>query len=52
MHIEHIPARPGRSAPWPGWVPAQLIDVFAARGIAAPWTHQAAAASHAHAAGM
>jgi DEAD/DEAH box helicase domain-containing protein len=49
MHIEHIPARPGRSAPWPGWVPAQLIDVFAGRGIIAPWTHQAAAASHAHA---
>jgi DEAD/DEAH box helicase domain-containing protein len=49
MHVEHIPARPGRQAPWPEWVPAQVIDVFADRGIAAPWTHQAAAASHAHA---
>ena len=48
-HIEHIPARPGKPAPWPDWVPAQVIDVFAGRGISAPWTHQAAAASHAHA---
>ena len=49
MHVEHIPARPGKAAPWPDWVPAQVIDSFAGRGIAAPWTHQAAAASHAHA---
>jgi len=49
MHVEHIPARPARQTPWPDWVPAQVADVFAARGVAAPWTHQAAAASHAHA---
>jgi DEAD/DEAH box helicase domain-containing protein len=49
MHVEHIPARPGRPAPWPDWVPAQVVDVFAERGIIAPWSHQAAAAEHAHA---
>ena len=49
MHVEHIPARPGRPAPWPDWVPAQVVDVFAERGIIAPWSHQAAAATHAHA---
>jgi DEAD/DEAH box helicase domain-containing protein len=49
MHVEHIPARAGTSAPWPEWVPTQVVDIFASRGISAPWTHQATAASHAHA---
>jgi DEAD/DEAH box helicase domain-containing protein len=48
MHVEHLPARPGRPAPWPDWVPAQVTEVFARRGINAPWSHQAAAATHAH----
>ncbi len=49
VHVEHIPARAGRPADWPGWVPAEVIGAFAARGISAPWSHQAAAASHAQA---
>ncbi|MBV9204959.1 MAG: DUF1998 domain-containing protein [Actinobacteria bacterium] len=49
VHVEHIPARPGREAPWPQWVPAGIIEAFAARGIHAPWTHQATAAEHARA---
>jgi DEAD/DEAH box helicase domain-containing protein len=47
VHVEHIPARAGRQVPWPPWVPGEIIDAFAARGISAPWTHQAIAASHA-----
>jgi DEAD/DEAH box helicase domain-containing protein len=49
VHVEHIPARAGREVPWPPWVPAEVVGAFAARGISAPWTHQALAASHAQA---
>ncbi|HZR54190.1 MAG TPA: DEAD/DEAH box helicase [Streptosporangiaceae bacterium] len=48
MHVSHIPGREGRRVPWPAWVPADIAAVFGARGIDAPWSHQAAAASHAH----
>src|SRR6266567_7618588 len=37
VHVEHIPARPGREVPWPQWVPAEVMSAFAARGIRAPW---------------
>ena len=49
VHVEHIPARAGHQVPWPAWAPAEITDAFARRGIAAPWSHQAAAASHAEA---
>jgi DEAD/DEAH box helicase domain-containing protein len=49
VHVEHIPARAGSEVPWPPWVPAEIVGAFAARGISAPWTHQALAASHAQA---
>ena len=49
VHVEHIPARAGREVPWPPWVPAEVIGAFTARGIRAPWTHQALAADHAQA---
>jgi DEAD/DEAH box helicase domain-containing protein len=49
VHVEHIPARAGREVPWPPWVPAEVTGAFAARGIQAPWSHQADAACHAHA---
>ena len=49
VHVEHIPARDGRQVPWPSWVPAPVTEAFAARGIAAPWCHQALAADHAQA---
>ena len=48
VHLEHIPARAGQ-VPWPSWVPAPVAEAFAARGIRAPWTHQALAADHAQA---
>ena len=49
VHVEHIPARPGRQVPWPSWVPAEIISAFADRGIHAPWSHQAEVACHAQA---
>lgn len=48
-HVERVPARPGRTVPWPGWVPEELRNRLAARGIPAPWSHQEAAASLAYA---
>ena len=49
VHVEHIPARAGQEVPWPSWVPAPVADAFAARGVRAPWSHQALAADHARA---
>jgi DEAD/DEAH box helicase domain-containing protein len=49
VHVEHIPARAGREVPWPSWVPPEVTGAFAARGIRAPWSHQALAADHAQA---
>jgi DEAD/DEAH box helicase domain-containing protein len=43
-HVEHVPAREGRRADWPVWVPQLLIDRLALQGVPAPWEHQAAAA--------
>ncbi|GAA2759975.1 DEAD/DEAH box helicase [Actinopolymorpha rutila] len=43
-HVEHVPARQGRTAEWPSWVPPQVLDRLAAYGIHRPWTHQAHAA--------
>ena len=48
-HVERVPARPGRTARWPSWVPDGLRAALADRGIPAPWTHQAAAAELAYA---
>jgi DEAD/DEAH box helicase domain-containing protein len=47
-HVERVPARVGRAAPWPAWVAPELVTALGARGIEAPWEHQAAAASLAH----
>ena len=48
MHVEEIPARPGESVPWPGWVPAGVTQALSRAGVPAPWAHQAAMAEHAH----
>jgi DEAD/DEAH box helicase domain-containing protein len=47
-HVERMPARAGRPAPWPAWVPGELRSALEAHGIAAPWSHQAEAAELAH----
>ena len=44
-HVERLAARTGRAAPWPSWADPALIAALEARGIAAPWEHQATAAS-------
>jgi DEAD/DEAH box helicase domain-containing protein len=44
-HIERVPAREGRTAPWPAWTDLTVRDAFTAQGISAPWEHQAAAAT-------
>jgi len=43
-HVERLPARTGRTAPWPAWVPEPLRQALAERGVSAPWQHQAEAA--------
>jgi DEAD/DEAH box helicase domain-containing protein len=43
-HVEHVPARIGRAADWPAWVPQLLVDRLALQGVTAPWEHQAQAA--------
>jgi DEAD/DEAH box helicase domain-containing protein len=47
-HVERLPARPGKTAPWPGWAAPALVAAYEGRGIAGPWEHQAAAATLAH----
>jgi DEAD/DEAH box helicase domain-containing protein len=48
MHVEELPARPGESVPWPGWVPDEITQALSRAGVAAPWAHQVAMAEHAH----
>ncbi|WP_300012317.1 DEAD/DEAH box helicase [Pseudonocardia sp.] len=48
-HVATVPPRTGTPAPWPSWVPGPVRMAFARRGVLAPWTHQAEAASLAHA---
>jgi DEAD/DEAH box helicase domain-containing protein len=43
-HVEHVPARTGRRADWPVWVPQLLVDRLGLQGVPAPWEHQAQAA--------
>ncbi|MBO0776874.1 MAG: DEAD/DEAH box helicase, partial [Actinobacteria bacterium] len=47
--MEHLAARPGRPACWPGWVPAPVTAALATSGMPHPWAHQAAMAEHARA---
>lgn len=43
-HIAEIPARSARPGHWPAWVSPEVRQAVAGLGIAAPWTHQGAAA--------
>ncbi len=45
VHLEHIPGEQGRPTSWPESVRPEVAAALAARGIAAPWTHQAQAAA-------
>ena len=46
--VRRFPARPAQYADWPDWVAAPLREVYQSKGIARPYTHQAAAADAAH----
>ncbi len=48
-HVEQLPPKVGRLAPWPTWVPDELRTALRARGIDQPWSHQVQAADLAHA---
>jgi DEAD/DEAH box helicase domain-containing protein len=45
VHTEHLPGQPGQTTRWPDSVRPEVAAALAARGIAAPWTHQAHAAA-------
>ncbi len=47
-HVEQLPAREGRTADWPAWVPAELRRALVDKGIDRPWQHQADAADLGH----
>jgi DEAD/DEAH box helicase domain-containing protein len=44
VHLTHIPGQAGRTTSWPESIRPEVAAALAARGIAAPWTHQAQAA--------
>ncbi len=48
-HVEHVPARDGRTVPWPDWVSDDLRAALAQSGVSRPWQHQAQAAELARA---
>jgi DEAD/DEAH box helicase domain-containing protein len=47
-HLEVLPARPAVEVGWPRWVPDEVREAYLARGVRAPWRHQAEAADAAH----
>lgn len=40
-HVEHVPARAGRNAPWPEWAPELLVQRLRHFGVKRLWGHQA-----------
>ncbi|HVX44209.1 MAG TPA: DEAD/DEAH box helicase [Mycobacteriales bacterium] len=46
-HVHTMDRRDGTAVDWPEWVPPLLTGRLAARGITAPWRHQAEAADQA-----
>lgn len=48
-HVADLPASAGSAGSWPDWAEPDVIGAFTGRGIAAPWSHQLAAAELAHA---
>ena len=44
VHLAHIPGQAGRTTCWPESIRSEVATALAARGITAPWTHQAQAA--------
>lgn len=44
LHLRQIAAREAVYAPWPGWVAAEVKDMYVAAGITHVWSHQGEAA--------
>ena len=44
LHVEQIPARPGRTGQWPAWADAELVAGYRRLGVTEPWQHQVEAA--------
>ncbi|GAA4419732.1 DEAD/DEAH box helicase [Georgenia halophila] len=49
LHLEVLPARPGRTAEWPAWADPDLVAGYRRLGVDQPWAHQVSAADAAHA---
>lgn len=47
-HLEVLPPRIARLAPWPTWVSPSVTDAWRRAGISDLWLHQATAADQAH----
>nr|MCH9667628.1 DEAD/DEAH box helicase [Actinomycetes bacterium] len=47
-HVASLPPRGARTHSWPRWADPDVVRAFRDRGIAAPWSHQLAAADLAH----
>ncbi|MCL2454979.1 MAG: DEAD/DEAH box helicase [Micrococcales bacterium] len=47
-HARVLPAREGRTAPWPAWADPALVAGYRALGVEAPWEHQVVAAEAVH----
>ena len=47
-HTRVLPARAGRTAPWPSWADPDLVAGYRALGVDAPWQHQVEAADAVH----
>jgi DEAD/DEAH box helicase domain-containing protein len=48
-HIERLPAREGRTCPWPTWLHPDVRHAFESAGVTAPWVHQVELADLVHA---
>ncbi|UZJ24458.1 DEAD/DEAH box helicase [Rhodococcus antarcticus] len=48
-HTRELPARQAQVVAWPGWVAPSVRGALVGRGVERPWSHQVAAAEHAHA---
>ena len=48
-HVYSIPARPARTAPWPGWINPSVTHAGADLGIEHVWEHQRRALDAVHA---
>jgi DEAD/DEAH box helicase domain-containing protein len=47
-HVERVPGRDARPVGWPSWTHPTVVEALTQAGVAAPWSHQAAAAELVH----